>query len=194
MRLVTAVFHTWRRSLSDLISPYANTSRRTYFFSAMYSDNIIKGSHSCIMGFSIDLFISKFGRCHGLVVIHMLLFFLGLVVIHLLLFFSFYLLFSLILFVPVLWDFVLGRIFDLTSPKFTLKKLSTSSLRRGFRILHTLKGPCWPESHEANDYIGHILVFLWLHHTDPLGTTDQSGFMVTLTTNQISHFTPVWIF
>lgn len=97
-------------------------------------------------------------------------------------------------FIPVLWDFVLGSIFDLFSPKFTLKKLSTSSLGRGFRILHTRKGPCWPESHEANDYIGHILVFLWLHHTDPPGTTDQSGFMVTLTTNQISHFTPVWIF
>lgn len=71
--------------------------------------------------------------------------------------------------------------------------MSTSSLKRGFRPPHPFKISYWPESHKANDYIGHILVSLWLHHTEPPGTTIQSGLLVTLATNQISHFSPVWL-
>lgn len=84
----------------------------------------------------------------------------------------------------LLWDSVVQcTLFDL-SRVYLKKNLSTSSLKRGFRPLHLLKIPCCSESHKASNDMGHILAFLWLYHTEPPGTTNQSGFMATLTTSQ----------
>lgn len=110
-----------------------------------------------------------------------------------LLFFVLYLLFRVFIFLYEI--LLLCSSFYLISPKFTLKKkmLSTSSLKRDFRPSHLPKSLSWPQSHKANDCIGHILVFVWLHHIDSPGSANHSGFMVTLTTSWTSHFSPVWL-
>lgn len=125
------------------------------------------------MGFSIDLFRSKFGRGHGFSNSYGTFFFLAV---------------FCIIFIcsgSSFYEILLCSVLYLISPEFTLKKnLSTSSLKRGFRPLHLLKIPCCSESHKASNDMGHILAFLWLYHTEPPGTTNQSGFMATLTTSR----------
>lgn len=66
------------------------------------------------------------------------------------------------------WDAVIVQCtrLDLSKVYFFKKMLSASSLKRGFRLSHLLKAPCWPESHKWLHW-SHACIPLITPHCSP---------------------------